>query len=83
MRPNQLCIHKHRWLISALAQNLLSRTAPVRLMKVRAHIGVLGNEAADQLARHAHDDIDAAVNTSSFVDPQDSLSQSLVGALHG
>ena len=67
--PTLLRFHKHRWLVAAIAQNLLSRTAPVRMLKVRAHIGVQGNEAADHLAAEAHDMHDTPV--SSFTDPQD------------
>ena len=67
--PTLLRFHKHRWLVAAIAQNLLSRTAHVCLLKVKAHIGVCGNEAADRLAAQAHDMHDAPA--SSFADPQD------------
>ena len=62
VRPNQLRFHKHRWLLAAIAQNMLARLAPAYLAKVRAHIGVAGNEAADTLARNAHkaDDVPMA-----------------------
>ena len=48
---------------------MLARPAPVYLTKVRAHIGVAGNEAADTLARNAHEADD--VPLSSFQDPLD------------
>ena len=79
VRPHQFCYHKHRWLVAAIAQNLLSRTASVRLTKVRAHIGVSGNEAADALATQAHDHSHAE---SAFVDP-DSRGPAWVQCLHG
>ena len=69
VRPTQLRFHKHRWLIAAIAQNLLSRVAPVRIMKVRAHVGISGNEAADRLAAQAHEDPHGDAFT--FTDPQD------------
>ncbi|MCJ1425311.1 hypothetical protein MMC29_003199 [Sticta canariensis] len=69
VRPTHHLHHKHRWLISSLAQRLLYRPAPVRLMKVRAHIGVHGNEAADRLAAAAHDDASAPLY--AFTDPVD------------
>ena len=50
MRPIQLRMHKHHWIAAAIAQNLLCRTAPVSILKVTSHNGVIGNEAADRLA---------------------------------
>ena len=67
-RPTSLRFHKHRWLIAAIAQNLLCRVAPVRILKVRAHAGILGNEAADTLATLAHSMED--VDDFPFTDPQ-------------
>ena len=79
VRPHLFCYHKHRWLVAAIAQNLLSRTASVRLTKVRAHIGVSGNEAADALASQAHEHAHAE---SAFVDP-DKQGPAWVQCLHG
>ena len=53
-RPQGLRHHKHRRLLSELAQLLWSRQAPVTAHKVRAHIGCSGNERADRLAQAAH-----------------------------
>ena len=35
VRPNQHVYHEHQWMVAAIAQNLLSRTAPVSLMRSR------------------------------------------------
>ena len=69
VRPAHLQYNKHRWLIAAIAQNMLARPAPTYLTKVRAHAGVAGNEAADKLAREAHADLH--VCPATFEDPQD------------
>ena len=69
MRPTQHRYHKHRWLIQAITHNLLCRSAPARLSKVRAHAGVVGNEAADLLASQAHGDV--GVQKASYRDPLD------------
>lgn len=66
-RPFEFRDHKHLWLVSSIAQNILSRTSPIILMKVRAHIGIKGNTAADALANDAHDD--QACIPFSFADP--------------
>ena len=68
VRPNQLCTHNYWWLVAAIAHYLLACTAPVRLMKARAHIGVQGNEAPDRLASFAHDD--PSISASPFQNPQ-------------
>ena len=67
-RPTSLRFHKQRWLIAAIAQNLLHHVAPVRILKVRAHAGILGNEAADSLATQAHAEED--IDDFPFTDPQ-------------
>ena len=69
VRPTQHRHHKHRWLIEAIVHALLCRSAPVHLSKVRAHAGIVGNEAADALASQAHDDVD--VQEASYCDPLD------------
>ena len=61
MRLTQLCFNNHCWLVAALsAQNLMSRMDPVHILKVRAHAGIAGNEAADGFAAHTHDMEDSA-----------------------
>ena len=67
VRPTQFRFHKHRWLIAAIAQSTLLRSAPVLLTKVRAHIGVRGNTCADDLAASAHDADSVCI--SQFKDP--------------
>ena len=72
VRPYHLKFNKHNgsWqtlMLPNIAQNIMARTAPVRLSKVRAHSRVQGNELADSLAAAAH----AADNacTIAFEDP--------------
>ena len=67
VRPTQLLFHKHKWLVADIAQRLVCQERPVRLTKVRAHIGVIGNTHADELANQAHEDLNACV--ASFKDP--------------
>ena len=78
VRPTQLRIHKHRWLLAAMTQNMLARPAPVYLTGVRAHNGVAGNlhieYAADSLTGNAH--LDPAVLATILMDPQDCWVQS-------
>ena len=66
-RPHYHRYHKHRYLIAEIVHNMLARTAPVRVSKVSAHIGVKGNTLADHLASQAHDSIDVSMLT--FEDP--------------
>ena len=66
-RPHTLMYNKHRWLVAAIAQNLLARSGPVRLTKVRSHTGIVGNTLADDLARQAHSQ--DGIPLFSFSDP--------------
>jgi ribonuclease HI len=51
--PEGLRSHKHRHLVFRIVQQLLASPHNLRVVKVRAHTGVMGNEAADRLAREA------------------------------
>ena len=51
--PEGLRSHKHRDLVFRIVQQLLASPHDLRVVKVRAHTGVMGNEAADNLAREA------------------------------
>ena len=66
-QPERLRRSKHRSLLSEIAAFLLSKVCAsqhtVHIYKVRAHIGVLGNEAAKKAAEYVvnpDDDPDAA-----------------------
>ena len=71
--PERLRINKHRALLTMIAHAICCRATSntIHLHKVRAHIGVTGNEKADQLAKAAAalelDEDDAA--TPSNVTP--------------
>ena len=81
VRPSHFRFHKHRWLVAAIAQQLVSRQAAVHISKVRAHIGVLGNSLADELASQGHDAMD--IMPSSFSDPMDRGPAWLQCHMHG
>ena len=51
--PNGLQCHKLRHLVFRIVQQLLASPHKLRVVKVRAHTGVTGNEAADRLAQEA------------------------------
>jgi hypothetical protein len=51
--PEGLRSHKHRHLVFRIVQQLLASPHNLRVVKVRAHTGVMGNEAADRLAQEA------------------------------
>ena len=53
-RPEALRYHKHQHILTRLAQLLQVRTGDTNMHKVKAHIGVCGNRAADALAAEAH-----------------------------
>ena len=54
-RPHALIHHKHKHILTEIVQTLLTRTAPIEIHKVKAHSGILGNEAADKAANAAHE----------------------------
>jgi len=45
--------HKHRTFIAAIIDRIQTSLEQVSLFKVKAHTGVIGNECADALAKHA------------------------------
>ena len=53
--PEFLREHKHKRILNEIAQLLVSRTGATSIYKVRAHTGVTGNTAADELAGLEHD----------------------------
>ena len=53
--PEGLRSHKHRDLVFRIVQQLLASPHDLRVAKVRAHTGVVGNEAADCLAQEAQE----------------------------
>ena len=48
--PNSMLLHHERPLVEGIASCILAREGPVRLAKVRSHVGIPGNEAADAIA---------------------------------
>ena len=53
MSPKRMAFHKHKHLLQAILQALASHVGDVTLCKVKAHIGVIGNEVADYHAKQA------------------------------
>ncbi len=52
-RPERFRYHKHKMILACIAHLLLARTGSTTMYKVRSHIGIKGNEKADQLAKQA------------------------------
>ena len=48
--PNTMLLHHERPLIESTARAIRDRCGPVRLVKVRSHVGIPGNEIADAVA---------------------------------
>ena len=43
--------HKHASLLHAIIELILESPAPVHIWKVKSHIGIVGNEIADEIAK--------------------------------
>ena len=55
-KPHYMERHQHRDLLYAILTNIegvIATGTKVRILKVKAHIGIAGNEAADQAAKEA------------------------------
>ena len=52
-RPNAMKYHRHRNLISTIVEMAQGADYRIRFVKVRAHVGIPGNENADILAKYA------------------------------
>jgi ribonuclease HI len=49
-KPQDMKEHRHATLLSSIANNVRNMDRPVHIWKVKSHIGIFGNEVADQLA---------------------------------
>ena len=56
-------MHKHKHMLKKIVNAMLSRSGSTHMFKVRAHIGVAGNELADKAAKIA-----AQAQTTSIAD---------------
>ena len=54
-RPEELRVNKHRDIVLQTAQMIAVWPREMHLRKIRAHVDMAGNVAADQLASEAHD----------------------------
>ena len=50
-RPQDMTDHKHASLLHAIIEQILESPAPVHIWKVKSHIGIVGNEIADEIAK--------------------------------
>ena len=67
-RPHRVADHRHEHLLRKIARQLQARNtagSTTRLCKVRAHTGIVGNEAADKLAKAAVEDNCSAPEVSN------------------
>ncbi|KAJ9525591.1 hypothetical protein QJQ45_003392 [Haematococcus lacustris] len=51
--PMSLITHRHNDILTAIATLIIDSPATIQFYKVRAHSGIIGNEGADALAKHA------------------------------
>ncbi|KAL6755948.1 hypothetical protein V8C86DRAFT_3158067 [Haematococcus lacustris] len=51
--PMSLITHKHNDILTAIATLIIDSPVTIQFFKVRAHSGIIGNEGADGLAKHA------------------------------
>ncbi|KAJ9510211.1 hypothetical protein QJQ45_015688 [Haematococcus lacustris] len=51
--PMSLITHRHNDILTAIATLIIDSPVAIQFFKVRAHSGIIGNEGADALAKHA------------------------------
>ncbi|KAJ9534648.1 hypothetical protein QJQ45_002935 [Haematococcus lacustris] len=51
--PMSLITHRHKDILTAIATLIIDSPVTIQFFKVRAHSGIIGNEGADALAKHA------------------------------
>ncbi|KAJ9533254.1 hypothetical protein QJQ45_018376 [Haematococcus lacustris] len=51
--PMSLITHRHNDILTAIATLIIDSPVTIQFYKVRAHSGIIGNEGADALAKHA------------------------------
>ena len=50
-RPQDMADHKHATLLHELSQQIAESPAQVHIWKVKSHVGIVGNEIADEIAK--------------------------------
>jgi ribonuclease HI len=75
-RPQDITEHRHLLLIKQIVQSIQDSACTVHIWKVKSHIGIVGNEAADQIAvavsNNRTSDLEAEKET--FTDPSNNRS---------